>query len=77
VHRDLQHPWHGRHRPAGFAGAHRGRDLELDADIVALAAVSLRGSFAPNALPVLRNMTGMDAIAGPTPDRPERHYGNT
>ncbi|ALP64332.1 endonuclease/exonuclease/phosphatase family protein [Paraburkholderia caribensis] len=49
---------------------------ELDADIVALQEVPLGGSFAPNALPVLREMTGMNAIAGPTLDTPERRYGN-
>ncbi|MEM5365711.1 endonuclease/exonuclease/phosphatase family protein [Paraburkholderia azotifigens] len=49
---------------------------ELDADIVALQEVPLGGSFAPNVLPVLREMTGMDAVAGPTLDTPERRYGN-
>ncbi|MEI6001922.1 endonuclease/exonuclease/phosphatase family protein [Paraburkholderia bengalensis] len=49
---------------------------ELDADIVALQEVPLGGSFAPNALPILREATGMDAIAGPTLDTPERRYGN-
>jgi endonuclease/exonuclease/phosphatase family metal-dependent hydrolase len=49
---------------------------ELDADIVALQEVPLGGSFAPSALPVLREMTGMDAVAGPTLDTPERRYGN-
>jgi len=58
--------------PERIAGVIR----ELDADIVALQEVPLGGSFAPNALPVLREMTGMDAIAGPTLDTPERRYGN-
>jgi endonuclease/exonuclease/phosphatase family metal-dependent hydrolase len=58
--------------PERIAGVIR----ELDADIVALQEVPLGGSFAPNALPVLRAMTGMDAIAGPTLDTPERRYGN-
>ncbi|MBP0590096.1 endonuclease/exonuclease/phosphatase family protein [Paraburkholderia sp. LEh10] len=49
---------------------------ELDADIVALQEVPLGGSLAPNALPVLREATGMDAIAGPTLDTRERRYGN-
>jgi endonuclease/exonuclease/phosphatase family metal-dependent hydrolase len=50
--------------------------VELGADIVALQEVPLGGNFAPSALPVLREMTGMDAIAGPTLDTPERRYGN-
>ena len=49
---------------------------ELDADIVALQEVPLGGNFAPNALPVLREITGMDGIAGPTLDTAERRYGN-
>ncbi|SEK09106.1 endonuclease/exonuclease/phosphatase family protein [Paraburkholderia diazotrophica] len=49
---------------------------ELDADVVALQEVPLGGSFAPNALPILRETTGMEAIAGPTLDTPERRYGN-
>lgn len=49
---------------------------ELDADVVALQEVPLGGSFAPNALPVLRETTGMEAVAGPTLDTPERRYGN-
>ncbi len=62
----------GRPSAARIAGVIR----ELDADIVALQEVPLGGSFAPNALPVLREMTGMNAIAGPTLDTPERRYGN-
>ena len=58
--------------PERIAGVIR----ELDADIVALQEVPLGGSFAPNALPVLREMTGMDAVAGPTLDTPARRYGN-
>ncbi|MEM5436207.1 endonuclease/exonuclease/phosphatase family protein [Paraburkholderia diazotrophica] len=49
---------------------------ELDADVVALQEVPLGGSFAPNALPILRETTGMEAIAGPTLDTPARRYGN-
>jgi endonuclease/exonuclease/phosphatase family metal-dependent hydrolase len=62
----------GQTSPERIAGVIR----ELDADIVALQEVPLGGSFAPNALPVLREMTGMDAIAGPTLDTPGRRYGN-
>ncbi|ACC74488.1 endonuclease/exonuclease/phosphatase family protein [Paraburkholderia phymatum] len=69
---------HGTVGTDRFASPERiGRVIrELDADIVALQEVPLGGSFAPSALPVLREMTGMDAIAGPTLDTPERRYGN-
>ena len=49
---------------------------ELDADIVALQEVPLGGRDAPDVLPILRDATGMLAIAGPTLDTPERRYGN-
>jgi len=69
------------HGAVGTDGVHSAERIasvivELDADIVALQEVPLGGNFAPNALPVLREITGMDAIAGPTLDTPGRRYGN-
>ncbi|HVE09636.1 MAG TPA: endonuclease/exonuclease/phosphatase family protein, partial [Paraburkholderia sp.] len=49
---------------------------ELDADIVALQEVPLGGTHGPDILPELRAATGLQAIAGPTLDTPERRYGN-
>jgi endonuclease/exonuclease/phosphatase family metal-dependent hydrolase len=49
---------------------------ELDADIVALQEVPLGGTHGPDVLPELRAATGLQAIAGPTLDTPERRYGN-
>jgi endonuclease/exonuclease/phosphatase family metal-dependent hydrolase len=49
---------------------------ELNADIVALQEVPLGGARGPDVLPELEAATGMQAIAGPTLDTPERRFGN-
>jgi len=49
---------------------------EINADIFALQEVPLGGSAAPDVLAILRRMTGLHAVAGPTLDTPARRYGN-
>lgn len=49
---------------------------EIDADIVALQEVPLGGTRTPNVLASLRDMTGMNAVEGPTLNTAARRYGN-
>ena len=49
---------------------------EIDADIFALQEVPLGGSRSHDVLDVLRRMTNLHAVEGPTLDTPERRYGN-
>lgn len=49
---------------------------QIDADIFALQEVPLGGSASPDVLEVLRRMTKLHAVAGPTLDTPGRRYGN-
>jgi endonuclease/exonuclease/phosphatase family metal-dependent hydrolase len=49
---------------------------ELNADIVALQEVPLGGSHTPDLLSLLRDVTGMQAVEGPTLDTSRRRYGN-
>jgi endonuclease/exonuclease/phosphatase family metal-dependent hydrolase len=50
--------------------------LEMDADIVALQEVDVRGPGRVQILPWLAARTNMTEIAGPVLSRPEREYGN-
>jgi endonuclease/exonuclease/phosphatase family metal-dependent hydrolase len=49
---------------------------EIDADIFALQEVPLGGAHSPDVLDVLRRMTNLHAVEGPTLDTPARRYGN-
>jgi endonuclease/exonuclease/phosphatase family metal-dependent hydrolase len=49
---------------------------ELDADIVALQQVPLRGASTPNVLACLQAASGMHAVEGPTLETSGRRYGN-
>jgi endonuclease/exonuclease/phosphatase family metal-dependent hydrolase len=49
---------------------------EIDADVFALQEVPLGGSGSHDVLDVLRRMSGLHAVAGPTLDTPQRRYGN-
>jgi endonuclease/exonuclease/phosphatase family metal-dependent hydrolase len=49
---------------------------EIDADIFALQEVPLGGAGSPDVLALLRSMTNLHAVEGPTLDTPARRYGN-
>jgi endonuclease/exonuclease/phosphatase family metal-dependent hydrolase len=49
---------------------------EIDADIFALQEVPLGGAHSHDVLDVLRRMTNLHAVEGPTLDTPSRRYGN-